>query len=159
MMTLLQDYPAAERLQRRMLAIRRSYVPARLGLAWSLYYQGRLEEAKGEFDHALWWTQVLSDADDPKRRYPLHLMLYELGKFYKVTGDWRQAERNFREATAADPTFANGHWELGRLLRDRGQMGPALLALQQARRHLPEDAPVEEREELEREIAELTHHN
>jgi Flp pilus assembly protein TadD len=44
----LEMYTQAEEEFRRVLDLRKSYVPARVGLAWACYYQGKKKEAYAE---------------------------------------------------------------------------------------------------------------
>lgn len=147
--SILNDYPSTEHLNRLILAIHSGHVPARIALAWSLYYQGQILEAEKELKHALWWAKKYES-------YPLHLVLNHLGTFYMGTRDFDKAVRCFRQAVNAEPMALDSHWELGRALREQGQIGPAILALRQAQRHLPVDASTEQRDKLAWEISELT---
>lgn len=146
--SILKDYASAERVNRRILATWKSYVPARLGLAWSLYYQGQTAAALSELEHALWWTTKYTT-------YPRHRTLHQLGLFNKLEGDFVTATSYFHQAVEAEPTAAYSYWELGLARRELGQIRPALWALRQAENRLPDDAPAEQRAELAREIAEL----
>ena len=138
----LERYQEAEAQFRYLLTLKRSYVPARFSLAWSLYFQGKKKEAYKEFQHAKWWTDV-------GNLYPIGGALNHLGRYYLLEGDLKQAIQHFQEATIKAPDIYGNYRELGGALLAQNQNKLALKAFQEAQNRLPLHADVKIRVELE----------
>ena len=134
----LERYQEAEEQFRGVLQINERYIPARVGLAWSLYHQGKKREAFGELRYVKW------KAKDPKV-YPIGAALHHLGRYYLLEEDWKQAESYFRQAIAHSPERYGNYWELGQALLGQERYDEALTAFESARNRLPDNLGTESR--------------
>jgi tetratricopeptide (TPR) repeat protein len=143
----LERYQDAEDQFRHVLRMNKRYVPARVGLAWSLYHQGKKSEALRELKHVKWWAEKRGVC-------PIGAALHHLGRYYLLEEDFEQAIAYFHQAIDSSPDRYGNYWELGRALLAQKRYAEALTAFESARDRLPHNLSDESRAELE-ELIEL----
>jgi tetratricopeptide (TPR) repeat protein len=89
-------------------------------LGAALARQGRIEEAKAEFDRALQFDPNLADAH------------HNLGRLLAGTGQLDEAVPHFEKAIAINPSFAEAHTALGCVWVEEGKVSQAIPQLQKA---------------------------
>ncbi len=101
-------YETAERYLRQCIGLEDSMAAAHTNLGNLLHRQGRLEEAKQEYDQAL-----LHEPEQPEARYNLGNLLDELG-------NREMAIAELRHVCSRSPGFADAHYNLGVMLAEVG---------------------------------------
>ncbi len=144
----LERHPEAEDQFRHALRIHKGLVPVRVGLAWSLYHQGKKRKALGKLEH------VKRLAKKKSKTYPVGAALHHLGRYYLLEGDLERATSYFQQAIDDSPEHYGNYWQLGRVLLAQERYAEALAAFESARERLPDNFSDEDRAELE-ELVEL----
>src|SRR5262245_57481305 len=86
---------------------------ATIGLSKALQAEGEYDKAQAVVDAAL--KELPKDADLLARRAELHYL----------RGRWDDADKDAAQALALNPEHFLGHWILGQVLRDRGEIKKA----------------------------------
>lgn len=99
MLLTLERYAKCEEVSKLALRMVGSMVPARINLAWSLYYQGNKKEAFQNLENALWSSQKTG-------RHPVVDVFFHIGQYHFEEREYLLAESFFRKAIhACDSTF------------------------------------------------------
>ena len=161
----------AVRTYRRLLEIDPDHLEARSRLGTALAQSGRLDQGinellqvaeqdpgnvrvrlnlgvalaeTGDYEGAIiQHLAVLDLAPDTARATLTH---FNLGTFYKKTGDLGQAEEHYRRALGFDPSLSEAHFDLAEILSAQGRLVEALRHYQQVVEIRPDDATARLRE-------------
>jgi tetratricopeptide (TPR) repeat protein len=145
------EHDQAVSTYRHLLEIDPSHLEARSRLGTALAQAGRVEEGIAELRQvaerdpgnarvrlnlgvALAETgdlrgaivQHLAVIDLKPDRARLTLAQFNLGTFYKKTGDPQRAEEHYRKALEQDPKLAGAHFDLGEIMSAQGRLAEAL---------------------------------
>src|SRR4029077_9473142 len=110
----LEHWPTAEAAFRRTLAIAPGHLGAERGLAFSLFMQGRIDDAQRIYAPLAAATQLDADA------------FYALGVLADRAGDRPGAIANYRAALDSDPRHARARYGLALDLQQSGELDAAI---------------------------------
>jgi tetratricopeptide (TPR) repeat protein len=91
MLLKTQQYTRAEEISNLSLIENSGFVPARINLAWSYYYQDKKTNALEELNHSLWWAEKFG-------KYPIADVYYQLGRYWLYESQYSLAEAFFEKA-------------------------------------------------------------
>jgi tetratricopeptide (TPR) repeat protein len=127
----------AEEMFRQALRLNPAYTEAALNLVVTCNDLGKYSEAKAIYERAMAAVQQAPRELDPFVKGKIANMHAEIAATYRAVGVFDEAVREYRRALELCPTFADLRTELGKTLREMGDLPASIRELELVRAEHP----------------------